>query len=118
MLTIYNLLHILDKAMDNLEGLRCGHLSLILSKSTQPLEYRFNVLLSKQPLDKFFCIASGEGIQYLTKDGLTWFSLLDFLGHQRKCGEKLHEYLDNYLGHGDSGRDLGIDVEAVQKLFN
>jgi hypothetical protein len=37
---------------------------------------------------------------------------------QREGGEQLHEYLDNHLSHGDGRRHLGIDVEAVQKVFD
>jgi hypothetical protein len=33
LLTVHDLLHILEKTVDNLEGLHCGHPSLILGKS-------------------------------------------------------------------------------------
>jgi hypothetical protein len=55
---------------------------------------------------------------YLTDDGLTRFSLLDLFGNQREGREKFHEYLDNNLSHSDCRRDPGIDVEAVQKMFD
>jgi hypothetical protein len=54
----------------------------------------------------------------LTDDGLTKFSLLYFFGRQRKCGEQLHENLDNHLIHGFCGRDLGIDLEAIEEMSN
>ena len=57
-------------------------------------------------------------VKYLTEDRLTWFSLLDMLCHQREGGEQLHKYLDNHLSQSDRMRDFGIDVEAIQKMFN
>ena len=54
----------------------------------------------------------------LTDDGLTKFSLLCLFGRQRECGKQLHEYLDNHLIHGFCGRDLGIDVEAIEEMSN
>jgi hypothetical protein len=39
-------------------------------------------------------------------------------GQQRKGREQLHKYLDNYLGHSGRRRDLGIDIEALQKMFD
>ena len=53
LLTVHYHPHILDKAVDDLEGLRCGYPSFILSESIEPLENRLNVLLSKKLLDKF-----------------------------------------------------------------
>jgi hypothetical protein len=57
-------------------------------------------------------------INSLTDDGLTKFSLLCLFGRQRECGEQLHEYLDNHLIHGFCGRDLGIDLEAIEEMSN
>src|SRR6266576_3719244 len=51
-------------------------------------------------------------------DGLTKFSLLYLFGRQRECGEQLHENLDNHLIHGLCGRDLGIDLEAIEEVSN
>jgi hypothetical protein len=56
-LTVHHNPHILDKTVYNLERLRCGYPSLILCESIQPLEYRFDVILSKKLLNKFFCVA-------------------------------------------------------------
>ena len=52
------------------------------------------------------------------QDRLTWFSLFNLLGHQRKGGEKLYEYLDDHLSHSDRRCDLGIDLQAGQKAFH
>ena len=57
-------------------------------------------------------------VKYLTEDGLTWFSVLDLFCHQRKGREQLPKYLDNHLSQRDRMRDFGIDVEAIQKMFN
>ena len=54
----------------------------------------------------------------LTGDGLTKVSLLCHFGSQRECGEQLHKYLDNHLIHGFCGRDLGIDLEAIEEVSN
>ena len=55
-LTVHHDPHILEKTVDNLEGLHCSYPSLILGESAKPLDYRFDVLLSKK-LDKFYCVA-------------------------------------------------------------
>ena len=57
LLTVHPLPHILGKTVDNLEGLRCCHPSLILGEPIQSLDYRFDVLLSKKFLNKFLCAA-------------------------------------------------------------
>jgi len=50
--------HILKKTTDDFESLRCSYPSLILRESTQSLEYRLDILLSKDLfLDKCFCVA-------------------------------------------------------------
>ena len=54
----------------------------------------------------------------LTGDGLTKFSLLYLFRRQREYGEQLHEYLDNHLIHRFRGRDLGIDLEAIEEMSN
>ena len=86
------------------------------------MEYRLDVLLSrfstKELLNQLFYVASSQSIQYLTKDGLTWLSFLNLFGRQRKGGEQLHKYLDNEFSHSVCRRDLGIDVETIQKVFN
>ena len=58
LLTFHCHSHILEKATDDLEGLRCGYLSLVQGESVQPLKYRLDVLLStKVILNKLFCVA-------------------------------------------------------------
>ena len=57
LLTVNNILHILEKTIDNLEGLRRSFLSLILSEPIQPLKYRLDVLPYELLLDKRFCVA-------------------------------------------------------------
>ena len=59
---------------------------------------------------------TSQVINSLTDDhGLTKFSLLRLFRRQRKCGEQLHEYLDNHIVHGFCGWYLGIDLEAIEE---
>ena len=44
--------------------------------------------------------------------------MLCLFGHQRECGEQLHEYLDNHLIHGFRRRDLGVDIESIEEVSN
>jgi hypothetical protein len=117
-LTVHYHPHILDKMVDDLKSLRCSYPSLVLSETIQPLEHRLDVLLSKKLLNKFLCVALSQVIHYLTEDGLTRFSLFNLCGSQREGREKLHEYLDNHLSHSNCRRDLGINIEATQKVFD
>ena len=55
---------------------------------------------------------------YCIEDRLTRFPLLDPFGHQREGGEQFDEYLCIHLSHSDRKRDLGIDVEVFQKVFD
>jgi hypothetical protein len=57
-------------------------------------------------------------INSITNDRLTKFSLFCLFGRQRECREQFHEYLDNHLIHGFCGRDLGIDLEAIEEMSN
>jgi len=58
LLTVNHILHILEKTMDDLEGLRRSYPSLIPSEPIQPLKYRLDVLPpEEQLLDKRFCVA-------------------------------------------------------------
>jgi hypothetical protein len=56
LLTVGDHPHILDKTMDNLQGLRSGQFRLFLGESVKPLENRLGILLSEQLLDKFLCV--------------------------------------------------------------
>ncbi len=50
--------HILEKAIDDLEGLRRSYPSLILSEPIQPLKYRIDVLPPEELLlENRFCVA-------------------------------------------------------------
>jgi hypothetical protein len=57
LLTVHHHPHVLDKTIHNLERLRCSYSSLILGKSVQPVEHRFDVLISKELLKKLFCMS-------------------------------------------------------------
>jgi hypothetical protein len=56
--------------------------------------------------------------QYLSKNGLTKSPLPNLFGCQCDGGEQPHQYTDNYLSHSDRGGELGIDVEANQKVYD
>ena len=47
-----------------------------------------------------------------------WSSLFNLFGRKREGGEQLHQYFDRHLSHGDCMRNLGIDLEAIQKMFD
>jgi hypothetical protein len=55
-LTVYDHPHILDKAVDYLEHLRCRCPSLVLGESVQPLKNRIDLIPSEKFLYKFLCI--------------------------------------------------------------
>ena len=48
LLTVNHIPHILEKTMDNLEGLRRSHPSLIPSEPIQPPKYRLDVLAPEE----------------------------------------------------------------------
>jgi hypothetical protein len=50
LLTIHYHSHVLEKAVDNLEGLRSGYPSLVQGEPVQSLKYRLDVLVSKKLL--------------------------------------------------------------------
>ena len=57
LLTVNHTPHILEKTIDDVEGLRRSYPSLIFSESIQPLKYRLYVLPPKKfLLDKRFCV--------------------------------------------------------------
>jgi hypothetical protein len=57
LLTVNHIPHILEKTIDDLEGLRRSYPSLILSEPIQPLKYRLDILSpEKILLEKRFCI--------------------------------------------------------------
>jgi hypothetical protein len=55
-LTIYEQHHALEKAVDNLESLRCRRPGLVLGESVQPLKNRIDFIPSEKLLYNFFCI--------------------------------------------------------------
>jgi hypothetical protein len=63
LLAVYDHLHILDEAIDDLKRLRRRRPSLFLSKSVYPLKNRLDPTLSKKLLDKFLCIALSHAIR-------------------------------------------------------
>jgi hypothetical protein len=57
LLTVNHIPHILEKTIDDLQGLRRSNSSLILSEPIQPLKYRLDTLPSEELLlDKRFCV--------------------------------------------------------------
>jgi hypothetical protein len=87
LLTVHYLFHILEKDVDDLQGLCCSYPSLVLGESVYPLQNLLDVLLSKELLENFFCVVLSQVILYITEDGLTWLSLFNLFGRQRKGGE-------------------------------
>jgi hypothetical protein len=58
LLTVNHIPHILEKTVDDPEGLRPSHPILIPSETIQPPKYRLDVLPPvEQLLDKRFCVA-------------------------------------------------------------
>jgi hypothetical protein len=58
LLTVNHIPHILEKTINDLEGLRRSYPSLIISEPIQPLKYRVDVLPPEELLlDKRFCVA-------------------------------------------------------------
>ena len=63
LLTIQNLRHILNEAVDDLEGLSRGGPSLILRESVQPLQDRLNILLTENLFGEFDCAVLSKTIR-------------------------------------------------------
>jgi hypothetical protein len=59
LLTVHYPFHIMEKTVNDLEGLCRGYPSLVLGETVQSLKYRLYVLLSnsKELLEKFFCVS-------------------------------------------------------------
>ena len=55
-LTVHHHPHILDKTINDFEGLCGSYLSLILCEPIQPLEYCIDLLLSEKLPKKFSCV--------------------------------------------------------------
>jgi hypothetical protein len=71
LLTVHHHPHILDKTINNFEGLRSSYPSLILGEPIQPLEYCLDLVLSKKLFNNFFCVILSLIIRYLTEHRLT-----------------------------------------------
>ena len=113
LLTVHRYPHNLGKAVDNIECLHCGYQSLILGESIQPLEHREDVLPSGKLPYKFLRVTSNQ--INVSKEELTWLSLLDEFGRQREDEEQLPERLHDNLCHSGCRTDFGIDGEVFQK---
>jgi len=56
LLTVHHHPHILNKTINDFQGLRRSYLSLTLGEPIQPLEYCLDLLLSEKFLNKIFCV--------------------------------------------------------------
>jgi hypothetical protein len=52
-----------------------------------------------------------------SKDELTWSSMLNLVCREREGGEQLYHYLHDYLCYSGRRRDVGVNVETIQKAF-
>ena len=82
-LTVYEHHHVLEKAVNNLERLRCRHPGLVLGESDQPLENRIDLIPSEKLLYKFFCIPLKLGNQSAKMDSLGRPCLICFVASAR-----------------------------------
>ena len=55
LLTVHDHLHIVQKAVNDGEGLRHGHASFFLGESVQSLEYRLDLAVSQQLFCELLC---------------------------------------------------------------
>jgi hypothetical protein len=116
LLTIHDNPHIMNKAIDDLKNLRYGDSTLIQGKSIQPFQHHLIIIPSKELLYKCPCIALSQ--INISGEALTWLSLLDEFGRKPEDGKQLHEGLHEGLRHSGCVRDLGTNVEMLQKGFN
>jgi hypothetical protein len=54
----------------------------------------------------------------MSKDTLTWSVLIYLFRHQGEDGKQLHHYFYDGLGHRPRRRDCGINIEAVDEMFD
>ena len=99
--------------MDQTQGLRNGHPSLILSQSIQSLEDSLYLALPQQLLRKFPCRLTLSNRRCICNSSLTESPLLDLLCGQGKHRKHFDHYLDNDIDHDRGGRDRRIDFEAL-----
>ena len=57
-LTVHDHLHIVQKTVNDGEGLGHGHAGLFLGESVQPLQYRLYLAISQQLLRELLCDTS------------------------------------------------------------
>ena len=60
LLTIHELLHVLDESMDNSKGMSCSGLGLVSCQPVKPLQDCRDVLLLEKSLYEFDCVALSE----------------------------------------------------------
>ena len=94
-LTIHDDHPMLDKTVNNFEGLSGSYPTLVQSEPIQPLECYLDVILSPKVLHKLLCVASVKC--RASQDKLTQSSLFDLLGCKSEGMEKfcydVHQYV-------------------------
>ena len=60
LLTVHDRRHVLDKTVDDIQGVNCSSPSLIVRESIQPLEDSLDLLLSESFLDEFDCVVMSD----------------------------------------------------------
>ena len=60
LLTVHDRRHVLDKTVDDIQGVNCSSPSLIVRESIQPFEDSLDLLLSESFLDKYDCILMSD----------------------------------------------------------
>ena len=71
LLTIRELPHILDEAVDNSERMSCSRPDFVLRQSVKPFQYCLNVLLLEKFLYKFDCVVLSKVKRRRGPTGLT-----------------------------------------------
>src|SRR5712691_10636762 len=68
LLTIHELLHILDESVDNSERMSCSSPGLVLRQSVKPLEDCLDVFLLEKILNKFDCVVLSKSKMLVRTD--------------------------------------------------
>ncbi len=105
----------LDKTVDNFEGLSNGRPTLILGQPIQPLDRRLDIPLSPKLPHKFLCPI--ESTVVTNQDKLTESSLLDLLGSKSKRRDQFCDYLHENVCQGRRRRDSGINTKSAKKVL-
>jgi len=106
----------LDETVYNFEGLRSGGTSFIQSESVQPLEDSLDLILAKNFLYEFLCVALSESAASV-RTTLTHSSLFDLPRCQSESSENLHHYLYDNVRHGCCNWDPCINVEPAEEAL-